>query len=147
MITITSPSFVNNGHIPDKFTCNGENIHPRLDFYGIPEKTVSMVLTVVDPDSPSGHFTHWIVINIDPATREISEHATFYGAHAGRNDFGDSHYGGPCPGYGTHRYVFTLYALDKKLDLSSDANRSQVEESMKGHIIDQGHLIGLYTKK
>lgn len=146
-MTITSSAFKPDSHIPDKYSCNGENINPPLEFFDLPEGTVTLALIVTDPDSPSGHFTHWVVFNIDHTTREIVENSVPYNAKQGKNDFGHNNYGGPCPGYGTHHYVFQVYALDAKLDLYDGATRSQVEQAMSGHILAQGELTGLYTKK
>jgi hypothetical protein len=69
------------------------------------------------------------------------------GSRQGRNDFGEIGYGGPCPpGHSPHHYVFTLYALDAKLNLPVGATRAQVESAMRGHTLAGGELIGLYQR-
>lgn len=144
-MNLSSPAFQNNGKIPVKYTCDGENINPPLIISDIPNKTKSLVLIVDDPDAPMGTWLHWTVFNIDPKTKEISENSIPSGALEGITDFGSIGYGGPCPPSGTHRYFFKLYALDIKLDLSSGVSKEEIEKAIEGHILDKAELIGLYS--
>jgi Raf kinase inhibitor-like YbhB/YbcL family protein len=143
---ITSPAFENYQLIPAKYTCDGQDINPVLVIEGVPEKAKSLVLIMDDPDSPSGDFTHWLVWNIDPQTKEIKEDSVPASAVLGMTDFGKPGYGGPCPGSGTHRYFFKLYALDIVLDLKQGAKKSDLEKAMTGHILAQAELIGKYGR-
>ena len=143
---ITSSAFQEGGNIPSKFTCDGSDTSPPLQITDVPSEAKSLVLIADDPDAPSGLFTHWLVWNIPPQTNSIAEGTAPKGVH-GTNDFGKSGYGGPCPPPGTHRYSFKIFALDRELDLSSAAKRSQVDAAMKGHVIAQGELIGRYVRK
>jgi Raf kinase inhibitor-like YbhB/YbcL family protein len=147
IMKISSPAFEENSKIPEKYTCDGENVNPPLKIEGIPKEAKSLVLIVDDPDAPMGTFLHWLVWNIPPETNLIEENSLPEGAVQGKNDFGKENYGGPCPPFGTHRYFFKLYALDKKLDLPIGSKLKEVEEAMKGHILDQAQLIGLYQRK
>jgi len=140
---ITSPDFENNGHIPPKFTCQGEDINPPLLIDGIPEGTKTLALIVDDPDAPMGTWIHWVVFNI-PVVSKIEEN-TIPGKQ-GSNDFGRKDYGGPCPPSGTHRYFFKIYALDSKLNLEEGTSKQELEKGMQGHILDSAELIGLYKK-
>jgi len=142
---ITSSAFENNKSIPAKYTCQGDDVNPPLEISGIPNGTKSLVLVVDDPDAPMGTWDHWIVWNIKPDTAKIGE-GDVPGVQ-GMNSFGKQDYGGPCPPSGTHRYMFKLYALDTELNLSESAHKSDVERAMKGHILAQTKLIGLYKKK
>ncbi|OGY22973.1 MAG: phosphatidylethanolamine-binding protein [Candidatus Woykebacteria bacterium RBG_13_40_15] len=144
---ITSTAFEQNQAIPSKYTCDGQDIIPSLLFSEIPSGSQSLVLTVVDPDSPSGHFTHWVVWNIPADTKEISEGMLPAGLVEGKNDFGKTGYGGPCPSQGTHHYVFNLYALDTKLDLSTGMSREELEDTMSNHIISHTELVGFYKRQ
>lgn len=144
-LELTSSAFENEADIPDKYTCMGEDINPPLDIRGIPEGTRSLVLIIDDPDAPMGNWDHWIVFNIKPVSK-IEENSVPEGAVQGVNDFGRTDYGGPCPPSGTHRYMFKLYALGTTLNLDSSAKKIDVETAMKGHIIAQTKLVGLYTK-
>ena len=145
-ISISSVAFRGGEKIPEKFTCKGENVNPPLQFPGVPGEARSLVLIVEDPDAPSGLFTHWLVWNIDPTARQISEKSSPAGAVQGTNDFGKIGYGGPCPPSGTHRYFFRIFALDQKLDLKSGAKRKELDKAMAGHILARGELMARSTR-
>src|ERR1044072_9586498 len=110
-LTVTSNAFSQGGQIPKKYTCEGENVNPSLRIGDYPEETKSLVIIVEDPDAPSGLFTHWLVWNITP-NEAIAEN--YIPGINGRNSFGKTGYGGPCPPSGSHRYYFKVYALDKE---------------------------------
>jgi Raf kinase inhibitor-like YbhB/YbcL family protein len=143
---LSSPAFPDNGNIPAKFSCQGDDVSPQLDIEGVPEGAQSLVLIMDDPDAPMGTWDHWIVFNMAPTTASIAEDSVPSGAVQGRNGWGNSEYGGPCPPGGTHRYVFRLYALDATLDLGSGAAKIDVESAMQGHVLAQATLTGLYSK-
>jgi Raf kinase inhibitor-like YbhB/YbcL family protein len=144
---IRSPAFVTNGYIPARYTCDGTDINPPLEFADVPAGTKSLALIVDDPDAPVGMWVHWVVWNIDPATREIAEDSVPSGAGHGKNDWKRNNYGGPCPPSGVHRYFFKLYALDVKLNLGSGATKAELEKAMQGHILATSELIGLFKRR
>lgn len=146
-MTISSPAFNNNSNIPAKYTCDGENINPPLQFGNVPESARSLVLIVDDPDAASGTWVHWTVWNMDPKIKEIKEKSVPSGSVQGATSSGGAGYGGPCPPTGTHRYFFKLYALDAKIDLSSDAKASDLMRTVNGLIIDEAELVGLYSRQ
>lgn len=146
MMTIESPIFSQNGMIPTRYTCEGEDIIPPLWIKDTPPNTKSLVLIVHDPDAPSGDFVHWVLWNIDPSTKEIKEKRVPLGAKEGLNDTGLSGYKGPCPPSGTHRYYFHFYALDIMLDLSNMTDKAGLRDAIKGHIIEESSLVGLYKR-
>lgn len=146
-LTITSPAFTNGGAIPSKFTCDGADVSPELVFGAAPPGTRSLALIMDDPDAPGGMWVHWVVWNIDPATKRIAEGDVPPGAKLGLTDFRQTSYGGPCPPSGTHRYFFKLYALDATLDLGAGATKASLERAMKGHVLAQGELMGKYKRK
>ena len=133
--------FNNNERIPEKYTCDSDNVNPPLEIISS-NNAKSFVLIVDDPDAPSGTWVHWVVFNIK--TKNIYENSV--PGIQGKNDFGKSDYGGPCPPSVTHRYFFKVYALDNELNLKEGSNKSDVEKAMKGHIIDKTELIGKYSK-
>ena len=147
MIKVTSSSFVDNSFISSKYTCKGENINPPILISDVSEDAKSLVLIVDDPDAPGGTFIHWILWNINPKTTEIKENSIPDGASSGKNDFGIVKYQGPCPPSGTHRYFFTIYALDATLNISHPANRMEINKAMKNHVIGQGQLMAKYSKE
>ncbi len=142
-IIIKSPAFEDNEFIPSQYTCDGANINPELSFADVPEKTVTMALIMDDPDAPNGTFDHWLMWNI-PVTNKIEENSAL--GVQGKNGRLENKYTGPCPPSGTHHYHFKIYALDKKLDLSPDADKTKLLAAMEGHILSTGELTGLYKK-
>ncbi|OGY26731.1 MAG: phosphatidylethanolamine-binding protein [Candidatus Woykebacteria bacterium RBG_16_43_9] len=144
---ITSTAFSHNNPIPAKYTCDGKDFSPPLQFSDVPANTKSLVLIVDDPDALGKTWVHWTVWNIDPQTAQIPEGEFPNESVQGVTDFGEVGYGGPCPPGGTHRYFFKLYALDNKLDLPYEARKEDIEKEMKGHIITKAELIGTYSKK
>ncbi|MGO9776945.1 MAG: YbhB/YbcL family Raf kinase inhibitor-like protein [Terracidiphilus sp.] len=151
-MNLTSTSFSEGSWIPAKFTCNGAGVSPQLAWSAPPAGTVSFALIVTDPDAPGRTFVHWVLYGLPATTQALPEGVPAQGQLAdgscqGRNDFGDLGYGGSCPPRGApHHYVFTLYALDAKLNLPVGATRAQVEAAMHGHILARGQLIGLFQR-
>lgn len=152
ILFLSSPAFREGGSIPAKYTCDGEDISPPLVWGEPPAGTQSFVLIVDDPDAPGGVFTHWVLFNISSGSRQLAEAISTQAqlpseALQGKNDFGNIGYGGPCPPPGrAHRYQFTLYALERPLDLGMGASKKQVLDAMRGHILAQGQLIGTYQR-
>ena len=143
---ITSSAFENKQTIPPKYTCDGENISPPLETIDTPKETKSLVLIVDDPDAPSGDWVHWLVWNINPETKLITENESPKEAIQGTNDFGKQNYGGPCPPADTHRYQFKTYALDTILNLPSFSRKKDLEKAMENHLLGKTLLIGLYQR-
>lgn len=140
--------------IPKKFSCDGEDLSPEIRWDGAPDGTKSFALIVDDPDAPVGTFTHWVIYDM-PATRKTLERgigndpALSGGIKQGKNDFGRTGYGGPCPpkGHGRHRYYFTLRALDvETLGLAAGAKKGDVERTMKGHVLGEARMMGVYQR-
>mgnify|MGYP001140499843 CR=1 FL=1 len=151
-IKITSKAFEEGGTIPEKYTCEGDNVSPPLVWTSVPEGTKSMALICDDPDAPMGTWVHWVLFDLPPSVRELAENVPAQrelksGAKQGTNDFREIGYGGPCPPPGrAHRYYFKLYALDKVINLSPGASKSQLVEAMKGHILAEGKLMGKFKR-
>lgn len=143
---LKSPAFTDSGIIPAKYTCDGENVNPPLVIGNIPDGTKSLVLLTDDIDTPKRTWVHWLVWNIDPETNEIPESAVFPGAGIARNGFGKLGYGGPCPSEGIHRYVFTVYAVDRILLLDQDSQKSDVLNAANTRILGSAQFIGKYSR-
>ena len=146
--TIKSPDFTEGGAIPRKFSCDGENVSPALEWEGVPAGTVALALIVDDPDARG--FVHWVVFNMTASkTGGLAEalSASLDAPPQGRNAFGKVGWGGPCPPSGTHRYVFTLLALDEKLALPGTPTADQLRAAAAGHILDEATLTGKYTRR
>lgn len=143
-LLIKSSAFESGKQIPNKYTCDGQDVNPPLSVEGTPKETKTLALILDDSDAPSGTFDHWIVWNIPALTSRINEDSV--PGKEGLNSARQQGYMGPCPPSGTHRYFFKLYALDVELNLGANSTKKDVEKAMKGHILAKGELMGLYSR-
>jgi len=149
---LTSSAVAHEEPIPQKYTCDGEDMSPPLEWSDPPEGTQSLALIADDPDAPVGTWVHWVLYNLPAETRALSEAVPSDadlpdGSSNGKNGWRRLGYGGPCPPSGTHRYFFKLYALDTTLDLAAGASKEQLLRAMEGHILAQTELMGTYTRQ
>jgi Raf kinase inhibitor-like YbhB/YbcL family protein len=156
MMQLTSPSFDNRKGMAKKFTCDGENISPALEWSGVPEGTRSFVLIVDDPDAPDPAnprmtWVHWVLYNIPATVRSLPEGVKDKdlpkGTLQGLNDWKKTGYGGPCPPKGKHRYFHKLYALDIVLADLARPTKAKLEKAIEGHVLSKAELIGLYQRR
>jgi Raf kinase inhibitor-like YbhB/YbcL family protein len=147
-IHVTSSAFPDGGTIPEKYSCDGQDVSPQLEWRGAPDKTRSVVLMCDDPDAPNGPFAHWILYDIPATTTKLEEGAA-EGGTSGINSFGKPGYGGPCPPHGgpPHHYAFHVYAVDVPSIGKPRMTRQAVIDAMKGHVLGDGELIGEYQRK
>jgi Raf kinase inhibitor-like YbhB/YbcL family protein len=148
---LTSSAFSEGAMIPNKYTCDGADVSPPLNWGALPAGTKSLALVCDDPDAPVGTWVHWVYYDIPAETEGLPENVATderpaQGGTQGINDFRKMGYGGPCPPGGTHRYYFKLYALDTTLNLSPGATKKQVLKAMENHIIGQTQLMGKYRR-
>lgn len=151
-VSVSSSAFQEGGMIPAKYTCDGNDVSPPLEWTAVPEGTVSVALISDDPDAPMGTWVHWVMWNIPPTVCELPENVPPKpelpdGSRQGISDFRRPGYGGPCPPGGVHRYYFKIYALDTMLDLPSSTKKSDLLKAMKGHILAEGQLMGKYSRR
>ena len=147
-LEVKSSAFSNGGAIPRKYTGEGEDVSPPLSWSNVPEGTKEFALICDDPDAPRPTpWVHWVLYKISASVRELAEGSSG-GAREGRNDFGNTGYGGPMPppGHGVHHYHFKVYALDTELDLPPGATKEQLLGAMKGHVLAEGELVGTYER-
>ncbi len=149
---LTSTAFGNADPIPTKYTCDGQDVSPPLQWKDPPEGTQSFALINDDPDAPGGTWVHWVLYNLPGSTLSLPEAVPSDADHPdggrhGRNSWGRSDYGGPCPPGGTHRYFFKLYALDAELDLAAGASKEDVLGAMEGHILASTETMGVYSRQ
>jgi Raf kinase inhibitor-like YbhB/YbcL family protein len=145
---LTSEAFAPGQPIPAKYSCDGQDSSPPLQWSDPPAGTRSFTLIMDDPDAPAGVWDHWLLFNLPADTRSLAERATPpAGTRGGRNSWGRTGYGGPCPPRGTHRYFFKLYALDTNLELAAGATKKELLQAMEGHLLAQAELMGTYARK
>ncbi|MBI4120707.1 MAG: YbhB/YbcL family Raf kinase inhibitor-like protein [Parcubacteria group bacterium] len=143
---IKSSAFEHEALMSSKYACDGKGMNPPLSWSGVPKETKTLALTVDDPDAPGGLFVHWILWNISPKLKGISEGKVPEDAVQGKNDFGKREYGGVCPPRDEHRYYFKLYALDTELNISEMSDKESLEEEMLGHVLERAELVGRYAR-
>lgn len=148
---LRSPAFQDGGLIPRTFTCDGEDVSPRLEWRDPPAGVQSFALIMDDPDAPVGTWVHWVVYDLPSELRELPERvppgeSLPVGGLHGRNSWGRLAYGGPCPPGGTHRYVFRLYALDSVLKLAPGASKDDVLRAIQGKTLGEATLVGRYGR-
>lgn len=155
-LTLTSPAFAHGGAIPARHTCEGADLSPQLLWHGLPVGTRSLVLIVDDPDAPDPRapkmtWVHWLLYNLPPAATGLPEGVAAdqlpAGTLQGLNDWQRTGYGGPCPPIGRHRYFHKLYALDVPLPDLHQPVKAALEQAMRGHVLAQAELLGLYQKR
>jgi Raf kinase inhibitor-like YbhB/YbcL family protein len=143
---LTSSAFAGGQPIPQRHSCEGEDLSPPLSWTGVPEGAASLALIVDDPDAPRGTFTHWLGWGLDPVVGGLEEGEA--APEEGRNDFGVTGYRGPCPppGHGPHRYFFRLHALADELELEPGAGRADLEQALAGRSVSVAELMGTYER-
>ncbi|MDH3636980.1 MAG: YbhB/YbcL family Raf kinase inhibitor-like protein [Gammaproteobacteria bacterium] len=155
-LSITSSAFTHNGEIPQRYTCDGDDVSPPLAFAGIPDGAKSLVLIVDDPDAPDPAapkmtWVHWVLYNLPVENAGLPEGVAAAdlpaGTMEGSNDWELTSYGGPCPPVGRHRYFHKLYVLDIALPNLDMPDKKSVEKAMAGHVLEQAELVGTYARR
>ena len=149
---LSSSAFSDGSAIPRRFTCDGENLSPPLDWEAAPSTTRSFALLCDDPDAPAGKWHHWAVCDINADQTGLAEGASRDGGAArfkqAINDFHPIGYGGPHPpGHGRHRYHFRLLALSvDHLSLGAQPSCREIEREARRHVIAEATLVGIYQR-
>lgn len=154
-LSLTSPAFEHGQPIPRRYTCEGDDISPPLEWSGFPKGTKSLALIVDDPDAPDPAapkrvWVHWLLYNLPAESTGLAEGVSGIdlpaGSLEGLNDWKKPGYGGPSPPVGKHRYFFKLYALDRLLGNLDLPTKRALEQAMTGHVLEQAELVGVYRK-
>jgi len=149
---IKSDVFKELGYIPVKYTGFGKDISPYLKWKDVPEGTKSFAIIMDDPDAPGGTWVHWVIYNIPAKTTYLQEAVPKKdvlddGSLQGINSFSKIGYDGPHPPPGpAHRYLFQIYALDIKLDISPGASKETIVNAIEGHVLSQTKLVGRFSR-
>ncbi len=150
---LSSTAFEQGKPIPGRFTCDGLDISPPLEWSGAPEGTKAFALICDDPDAPVGTWDHWLIYDLPPTLAGLPEGAgksspVPAGVAEGKNSWGKPGYGGPCPPSGKpHRYFFRLYALKSPLGLKAGATKAELLAAMQGHVLASAELVGTYGRR
>lgn len=152
-LQLSSSVFAQGERIPTRFTCEGEDISPPLEWSGVPEGTQSFAILCDDPDAPGGTWRHWVLFDLPGDVARLAEayptDERVGAVRQGISDFGRSGYGGPCPppGHGVHHYHFRLLALSaERLDPGPHPDFSEVDAAARLHLLDEAELIGIYSR-
>jgi Raf kinase inhibitor-like YbhB/YbcL family protein len=142
--TATTPAFADGQRVPTQFTCDGDDAPPPIAVADAPAGTKSFAIIMDDPDAPRGTFTHWLAYDV-PADGAALRST---GGKTLKNSFGRSGYGGPCPppGHGSHRYNFTVYAVDVAVLDVGGATREDLEAALEGHTLAKARFMGRYER-
>jgi Raf kinase inhibitor-like YbhB/YbcL family protein len=144
-LSLSSPAFHAGSPIPQRYTCDGRDVSPPLRWSRVPSRARSLAVELEDPDAPGGVFIHWLLWNVSPRARALGVQVSR--RTQGRNSFGRIGYSGPCPPQGsTHHYVFTLFAVDRKLTLARGASSPRFHATLSGHIVSRATLVGIYGR-
>jgi Raf kinase inhibitor-like YbhB/YbcL family protein len=147
---LSSPAFADGKPIPRRFTCDGEDLSPPLEWSGAPAEARSFALFCDDPDAPSGMWRHLAIYDIPSDRNALPEGAGRAGElKQATNDFRRPGYGGPCPprGHGSHRYHFRLLALAiDRLPLSKNPSCAEADREARKHVLAEAVLIGTYQR-
>ena len=146
-LTLTSSAFDPDGPIPRSFAHSSGDVSPPLQWGGIPDGTVELVLLVDDPDAPiKGSFVHWVLFRIAPSRSGLAEGESPAEGQSGTNGFGRLGYLGPAPPAGDppHHYVFRLLAVDAPIEVKGHPLCSEVEAATDGHVLATATLVGTY---
>jgi Raf kinase inhibitor-like YbhB/YbcL family protein len=153
--TLSSPAFQNSESLPVRFTGDGTEDSPPLEWRDAPSETKSFALIVDDPDvpdpaAPKRTFVHWVVADIPATITSLPEGASRHempeGSHEGKNDADGIGYSGPYPPIGRHRYFFKLYALDSPVGLPEGLTKAQLLNTIEDHVLASAELIGTYAR-
>jgi Raf kinase inhibitor-like YbhB/YbcL family protein len=149
---LRSSAFADGAAIPRRFSCDGDDVSPPLEWSEVPDATRGFALLCDDPDAPGGTWHHWAVYDLPAERRSLAEGAGRRDAKdlaQAVNDFGRMGYGGPCPprGHGPHHYQFRLLALSSDpLAIGKNPPCREVEREARKYLLAESVLVGIYRR-
>jgi Raf kinase inhibitor-like YbhB/YbcL family protein len=155
--SVKSQAFQEGQTIPHRYTGEGEDVSPPLQWSRVPAGTREFAILCEDPDAPTPEpWVHWLAYNISPSTTMLPEGLPPKAKidvpvrlEQGRNSFGKLGYNGPMPpvGHGLHRYIFTVYALDTELAIVPGTEKKNFVNAIRNHVLGEGRITGTYERK
>jgi hypothetical protein len=151
-LKVKSTAFGQAKSMSDKYTCDGADVSPPLEWENAPKGTKTYAVICETPDAPTGNWVQWVIYDIPADVTKLPESVAKTGqldngAKQGKNDFDQIGYSGPCLPAGEHRFFFRLYALDGSTNLKAGATKDDLIQAMKGHILADGALMGVYGRE
>jgi Raf kinase inhibitor-like YbhB/YbcL family protein len=151
-LEVKSAAFGHAKSMSDKYTCDDMDISPPLEWKNAPAGTKSFAIICETPDAPTGNWVQWVIYDIPAEMTNLPQSVAKteqldFGARQGKNDFDQLGYSGPCLPAGQHRFFFRVYALDGPTNLKAGAKKEELVEAMKGHILAEGSLMGVYGRE
>jgi Raf kinase inhibitor-like YbhB/YbcL family protein len=129
-LVVVSPAFATGQPIPERYTCDGDEVSPPLAIQGAPTDAVELAVVVRDPDADG--FVHWVVAGLPADTTGLAEGGPLPdGAVEAGNGFDEAGWAGPCPPEGDHTYELTVYALTEPSELSPDDDAEAGAEAVE----------------
>src|SRR5260370_24548579 len=97
---VTSSAFRAGEGIPSKYSCEGADVSPPLQWNGVPAGALSLALICDDPDAPAGTWVHWVLYSLPITVSDLPENVPASetlssGAKQGMHDFMRARYA--CP--------------------------------------------------
>lgn len=154
-LSIASSAFTDGAPMPARYTGDGDDVSPPLNWNGAPTGTRAFALILDDPDAPDPAkpkrtWVHWVVSNIPAETTSLPEAASGKrmpsGAVEGKNDSNEVGYSGPYPPIGRHRYIFRLFALDSLVRVPQGYTKAELLKAIEGHVLAISQLVGTYAR-
>jgi len=151
-LEVKSTAFGHAKSMSDKYTCDGADVSPPLEWKNAPTGTKTYAVICETPDAPTGNWVQWVIYDIPADVTKLPESVAKTGqldngAKQGKNDFDQTSYSGPCLPAGEHRFFFRVYALDVPANLKAGATKDQLLQTMQGHILAEGALMGVYGRE
>lgn len=152
VLEVKSPAFGHAKSMSDKYTCDGADVSPPLEWKNAPPGTKAFAVICETPDAPTGNWVHWVIYDIPADAAKLDEAVAKKeqlenGARQGKNDYDQIGYSGPCYPAGQHRFFFRVYALDGPTKLKAGATKDQLLQVMQGHILAEGALMSVYARE
>ena len=152
VLEVKSQAFGYAKSMSDKYSCDGADISPPLEWKNAPAGTKTFAVICETPDAPAGNWVQWLIYDIPADVTQLPQSVTKKeklenGARQGKNDFDQIGYAGPCLPAGEHRFFFRVYALDGPSNLKAGATKDELLQAMKGHVLAEGAWMGVYARE
>ena len=143
-LTVTAP-WADGGAIDVRYTCDGDNVAPGLQWTAAPEGTLEIAITMRDLQVPS--FAHWTIAGLEPDATSIDEDTVPLGAYEADNGGGGRGYTGPCPPAGsTHTYALTVHYLGVQTDLTDGVSSGELVDVITAAEIASVEVDGNFSR-